>query len=110
MKISKRVGATLAIALLTFLLSAGAAMAATAKLESSPLQATPTPTLSNPFWEKLELLREDKQLQKLVEEDLEKSITIREQIQTEVDRAFGHTTTILNVLLVLLNSLIVLYR
>ena len=40
----------------------------------------------------------------MVEEDLEKSIAIREQIQTEVDRAFGHTTTILNVLLVLLTS------
>jgi tetratricopeptide (TPR) repeat protein len=35
---------------------------------------------------------------------LEKSIAIREQIQVEVDRAFGHTTTILNVLLVLLTS------
>ena len=102
MKIRKPVGITLAVVLLTFLLSVGAA---TAKTESSaPPQATPTPTLSNPFWEKLELLREDKQLQKLVEEDLEKSIAIREQIQTEVDRAFGHTTTILNVLLVLLTS------
>ena len=102
MKIRKQVGITLAVVLLTFLLSVGAA---TAKTESSAApQATPTPTLSNPFWEKLELLREDKQLQKLVEEDLEKSIAIREQIQTEVDRAFGHTTTILNVLLVLLTS------
>ncbi|HEY9796991.1 MAG TPA: tetratricopeptide repeat protein [Leptolyngbyaceae cyanobacterium] len=102
MKIRKPVGITLAVVLLTFLLSVGAA---TAKTESSaPPQATPSPTLSNPFWEKLELLREDKQLQKLVEEDLEKSIAIREQIQTEVDRAFGHTTTILNVLLVLLTS------
>jgi tetratricopeptide (TPR) repeat protein len=94
MKITKSVAIALAIALLAVLLWTGAALA----------QPTPTPTLSNQFWEKLQILRGDEQLQKLVEEDLEKSIAIREQIQTEVDRAFGHTTAILNVLLVLLTS------
>ncbi len=101
MKIKNWVVSILAVALLTLLLFTGAA---TAKPEDSTLpQPTATPR-SSQFWDKLEILRDDKQLQKLVEEDLEKSIAIREQIQVEVDRAFGHTTTILNVLLVLLTS------
>jgi predicted PurR-regulated permease PerM len=102
MKIKNRVVSSLAIALLSLFLFTSAA---TAKPEMSTLaQPTPTPTVSSQFWDKLEILRGDRQLQKLVEEDLEKSIAIREQIQVEVDRAFGHTTTILNVLLVLLTS------
>ncbi|WP_421657422.1 tetratricopeptide repeat protein [Leptothermofonsia sp. ETS-13] len=75
----------------------------------------PTPTqlkdpfpYTNSFWEKLEQLREDRQLQELVEEDLEKSFTIRAQIQEEVDRAFSHTTSLLNVLLGVLTFLPVL--
>lgn len=102
MKRKTTIVSVLAIAFLTLLLTAGAAIAST-ELSAVP-QSTPAPTASKPFWEKLEILRGDEQLQKLVEEDLEKSIAIREQIQVEVDRAFGHTTTILNVLLVLLTS------
>lgn len=67
----------------------------------------PSP-FTNSFWEKLERLREDRQLQELVEEDLEKSIAIRAQIQAEVDRAFSHTTSLLNVLLGVLTFLPVL--
>ncbi|MDX2232689.1 MAG: tetratricopeptide repeat protein [Leptolyngbyaceae cyanobacterium bins.349] len=63
---------------------------------------------STPFLEKLQRLQEDKQLQELVEKDLERSITIRSQIQEEVDRAFNHTTTLLNVLLAVLTCLPVL--
>lgn len=75
---------------------------------SSPTQkALPSP-FSNPFLEKLQRLQEDKQLQELVEKDLERSITIRSQIQEEVDRAFNHTTTLLNVLLAVLTCLPVL--
>lgn len=61
-----------------------------------------------PFWEKLERLRDDTQLQRLVEEDIEKSLAIREQIQLEVDRTFSHTTTLLNVLLVILTAMPIL--
>lgn len=60
------------------------------------------------FLEKWERLREDRRLQDLVEEDLEKSIVIRAQIQEEVDRAFSHTTSLLNVLLGVLTFLPVL--
>lgn len=102
MKSKTQIISILAIAFFTLLITAGAAIASS-ELSAVP-QTTPTPTVSKPFWEKLEILRGDEQLQKLVEEDLEKSIAIREQIQVEVDRAFGHTTTILNVLLVLLTS------
>lgn len=81
--------------------------------ESTPTAAAPqiTPAVpaTNPsFWEKLQRLQEDKQLQELVERDMERSITIRAQIQDEVDRAFNHTTALLNVLLAVLTCLPVL--
>ncbi|MEO0533413.1 MAG: tetratricopeptide repeat protein [Cyanobacteria bacterium P01_A01_bin.123] len=63
---------------------------------------------SSSLWDKFEQLRNDPQLQKLVEEDLEKSLVIREVIQTEVDRTFSHTTTLLNVLLVVLTAIPIL--
>ena len=100
-KIKQRVAIALAVVVLAFLLFVGVA---TAQSDSSGLRQASPITRSDPFWEKLERLREDRQLQQLVEEDLEKSIAIREQIQSEVDRAFSHTTTLLNVLLVLLTS------
>jgi tetratricopeptide (TPR) repeat protein len=103
MRIKAQVGVACAIVFLTFCLWTGIALAA-----SSPPQMTaPSPTY-NSFWEKLERLREDRQLQQLVEDDLEKSFVIRTQIQEEVDRAFGHTTTLLNVLLGVLTALPVL--
>lgn len=80
-----------------------------AQTESSPppkVMATPQPSSS--VWQKLEQLRDDKQLQDLVEEDLQRSIVIRAQIQAEVDRAFSHTTSLLNVLLGVLTFLPVL--
>jgi tetratricopeptide (TPR) repeat protein len=72
-------------------------------------QIAPAPSTVNPsFWEKLQRLQDDKQLQELVERDMERSITIRAQIQDEVDRAFSHTTALLNVLLAVLTCLPVL--
>jgi tetratricopeptide (TPR) repeat protein len=69
-------------------------------------QAAPaTPSLPTSFLEKLQRFQADRSLQELVEEDLRKSIVIRAQIQTEVDRAFSHTTTLLNVLIAVLTSL-----
>jgi tetratricopeptide (TPR) repeat protein len=63
---------------------------------------------STSLWEKLERLRDDTQLQRLVEDDIEKSLAIHEQIQVEVDRTFSHTTTLLNVLLVILTAMPIL--
>lgn len=81
-------------------------------VDESPTIAPPKVTLPQSpmasFWDKLEQLRGDRQLQELVEEDLEKSIVIRGQIQEEVDRAFNHTTTLINVLLGILTFLPVL--
>jgi tetratricopeptide (TPR) repeat protein len=72
------------------------------------IQRPVSPPANNSFWDKWDLLRQDRQLQQLVEEDLEKSIAIRSQIQAEVDRAFDHTTTLLNVLIGVLTFLPVL--
>jgi len=83
-----------------------------AAAESDPVALSPKvppPVTMNPSrWEKLERLQQDRQLQDLVEEDLERSIVIRSQIQAEVDRAFGHTTTLINVLLGILTFLPIL--
>lgn len=83
--------------------------AAIAQSESTapPALNTPSPTF-NSMWEKLDRIREDRQLQQLVEDDLEKSFVIRAQIQAEVDRAFSHTTALINVMLALLTSIPVL--
>lgn len=72
-----------------------------------PQFTAPSPTY-NSFWEKLDRLKEDHRLQEILEEDLERSIVIRSQIQTEVDRAFSHTTTLLNTLIGVLTFLPVL--
>lgn len=108
MKQWQRVVGMLAIALFTWCW-ATAAIAGVAE----PSIVTPKSVVApfphfNSFTEKLERLQEDKQLQELVEKDLERSITIRRQIQDEVDRAFSHTTALLNVLLAVLTCLPVL--
>lgn len=115
MTLLRRTVPILAVLLLTGLLVTGsfvspfigAALAQTGAPTTPGQLKDPSP-YTNSFWEKLERLREDKQLQDLVEEDLEKSLTIRSQIQAEVDRAFGHTTSLLNVLLGVLTFLPVL--
>ncbi|WP_432810380.1 tetratricopeptide repeat protein [Pantanalinema sp. GBBB05] len=76
-----------------------AAAATVSPVPNSPL---------DPFWVKWERLRDDRHLQDLVEDDINRSIAIRAQIQAEVDRAFGHTTTLLNVLLGVLTALPIL--
>ncbi|MBT9313408.1 tetratricopeptide repeat protein [Leptothoe kymatousa] len=63
---------------------------------------------SGDLWDKFEQFRNDPQLQRLVEEDLQKSLVIRQVIQDEVDRTFNHTTTLLNVLLVVLTAIPIL--
>ena len=109
-KILLRAFSTVALmALLSLFLFTGAALAAPElPPPTTPAQLKDPSPYTNSFWEKLERLREDKQLQELVEDDLEKSLTIRAQIQTEVDRAFSHTTSLLNVLLGVLTFLPVL--
>jgi tetratricopeptide (TPR) repeat protein len=67
-----------------------------------------SPAANSALWEKFQRLQQDSQLQELVERDMERSITLRAQIQQEVDRAFNHTTTLLNVLLAVLTCLPVL--
>ncbi len=50
-------------------------------------------------WDKFEQVRQDPQLERLVQQDIENSLVVRQVIQDEVDRTFSHTTTLLNVLL-----------
>jgi len=56
-------------------------------------------------WEKFEEVRRNPQLEQLVQQDIENSVVIRQVIQDEVDRTFSHTTTLLNVLLVILTAI-----
>lgn len=111
MKIKPFLSIALLASLLALVICSGSAIAESNLQPIKPSTPTelkaPSP-YTNSFWEKLERLREDKQLQDLVEEDLEKSITIRTQIQAEVDRAFNHTTTLINVLLAILTAIPVL--
>ncbi|NJO41531.1 MAG: hypothetical protein HC865_13060 [Cyanobacteria bacterium RU_5_0] len=94
----------LTIALLVSFCAAPIAIAAPVPLLAE--EAPPLP--SNSFLDKWDRLKEDAQLQELFERDLEKSIVIRAQIQNEVDRAFSHTTTLLNALIGVLTFLPVL--
>lgn len=93
------VGSPMAMADSTELPTHSAAAATVSPVPNSPL---------DPFWVKWERLRDDRHLQDLVEDDINRSIAIRAQIQAEVDRAFGHTTTLLNVLLGVLTALPIL--
>ncbi|MDX2243295.1 MAG: tetratricopeptide repeat protein [Leptolyngbyaceae cyanobacterium bins.302] len=95
---------------ISFIWTTSAIAAEPEPLTSSPnvVQKAVPSQFSSPFLEKFQRLQEDKQLQELVEKDLERSIAIRSQIQEEVDRAFNHTTTLLNVLLAVLTCLPVL--
>jgi tetratricopeptide (TPR) repeat protein len=80
---------------------------AQAEAAAPPALNAPSPTF-NSLWERLDRIREDRQLQRLVEDDLEKGFVIRSQIQEEVDRAFSHTTALINVMLGLLTFIPVL--
>ncbi|MGI0485748.1 tetratricopeptide repeat protein [Pantanalinema rosaneae CENA516] len=104
-----RIVAIGAIVLSLSLLSPTIAGAEPTELPANSVKVTPVPNSPlDPFWVKLERLREDRQLQDLVEDDINRSLAIRAQIQAEVDRAFGHTTTLLNVLLGVLTALPIL--
>ncbi|UBF27427.1 tetratricopeptide repeat protein [Kovacikia minuta CCNUW1] len=105
----RTIGVAIFTAVLVLPFSPGIALAQSEQFPpAKPEQLKDPSPYTNSFWEKLERLREDRQLQELVEDDLEKSLTIRAQIQTEVDRAFSHTTSLLNVLLGVLTFLPVL--
>jgi tetratricopeptide (TPR) repeat protein len=100
--------------LATLIAIAPASLPARAESASAPTKpdatsqlTAPSPTF-NSLWEKLDRIREDRQLQRLVEDDLEKGFVIRSQIQEEVDRAFSHTTALINVMLGLLTFIPVL--
>jgi tetratricopeptide (TPR) repeat protein len=99
---------TVAIALLSCLCVTNPAYAAVPETLTTAKTVPFSPAANSALWEKFERLQQDSQLQELVERDMERSITVRAQIQTEVDRAFSHTTTLLNVLLAVLTCLPVL--
>lgn len=85
MKIKNRLGLTVSVVLL----SANTAIAQP-KPTTSP-QLVPSPTISTQQQKELEKLQQEKE--------------IRDTVQAEVDRAFSRTTTMLNILLVVLTIL-----
>lgn len=70
-----------------------------------PQQLVPLYPYPPSVWEKFEEVRRNPQLEQLVQQDIENSVVIRQVIQDEVDRTFSHTTTLLNVLLVVLTAI-----
>lgn len=106
MKIWQRVGCSIAIAL--WVVGSWVQPVGAIEAEAPPLPKTVAPGVSSSILEKLSRIQADRELQELVEKDLERSFTIRAQIQNEVDRAFEHTTTLLNVMLAILTCLPVL--
>ncbi|XGV95428.1 MAG: hypothetical protein ACAF41_22115 [Leptolyngbya sp. BL-A-14] len=105
--VMKAFGLAILTVLLAVMVFAGTAMAIEPET-TLPSKAAATPLPSHSIWDKLEQLREDRQLQELVEEDLEKSLAIRALVQSEVDRTFSHTTTLINVMLGILTFLPIL--
>lgn len=103
-------GACRAFALSILLLSAVATSEAAQPATSPQLtlisvaspQPNPTSILSNREREELERLREEKRIRDLVEKSIGASAVVRDRVQSEVDRAFDHITTILNTLLIVL--------
>ncbi|NET09514.1 MAG: tetratricopeptide repeat protein, partial [Symploca sp. SIO2B6] len=55
--------------------------------------------------QELEQLRAEKQLQQLIDQSLSRSPQFQDRIEFEVDRAFERTTTLLNILLVILTAI-----
>ncbi len=106
MKIWQRVVCVVAIAL--WVVGSWGQPAWAIEPETPVLQKAAASAVSTSILEKLSRIQEDRELQELVEKDLERSFTIRAQIQNEVDRAFEHTTTLLNVMLAILTCLPVL--
>ncbi|MEB3230707.1 MAG: tetratricopeptide repeat protein [Leptolyngbyaceae bacterium] len=72
---------------------------------SSDATVAPAPTVSPLLLQErqeLEQLRLEKRLQQLIDRSLSRSPELQDRIELEVDRAFGRTTTLLNILLVTL--------
>ncbi|MGK7888757.1 MAG: tetratricopeptide repeat protein [Leptolyngbyaceae cyanobacterium] len=74
--------------------------------ESNPIPSPPPTTPISPLLleerQELEQLRLEKKLQQLIDRSLVRSPELQDRIELEVDRAFGRTTTLLNILLVTL--------
>ncbi len=67
-----------------------------------------TLALTNGEQQELQQLRTERELQLLIERNLVRSPEIRDRIELEVDRAFDRTTTLLNVMLVILTAIPIL--
>ncbi len=85
--------------------NSGASAAQDSNLSSRSQQLVPFYPYPPSVWEKFEEVRRNPQLEQLVQQDIENSVVIRQVIQDEVDRTFSHTTTLLNVLLVVLTAM-----
>ncbi len=100
------IGNPVGIALSTLLLSTTIATAQP-QLTTSP-QPAPTVTVSVQEQEEFKELKQEKRIRELVEESIYQSQQLRDRVQSEVDRAFGVSTTLLNILLVVLTALPIL--
>ena len=68
-------------------------------------QPAPTVTVSVQEQDEFKELKEEKRIRELVEESIYQSQQLSDRVQSEVDRAFGVSTTLLNILLVVLTAL-----
>lgn len=99
-------GNPVVIALSTLLLSTTIATAQP-QLTTSP-QPAPTVTVSVQEQNEYKELKQEKRIRELVEESIYQSQQLSDRVQSEVDRAFGVSTTLLNILLVVLTALPIL--
>ncbi|MEM9218169.1 MAG: tetratricopeptide repeat protein [Cyanobacteria bacterium P01_F01_bin.150] len=79
--------------------------AETRTAEVSTNVALPSTLLSQQDRNELEELRTEKRLQQLIDQSMSRSPQFQDRIEFEVDRAFERTTTLLNILLVILTSI-----
>jgi tetratricopeptide (TPR) repeat protein len=75
---------------------------------AQPKPVVISPTLSTREKQELEQFRQEKRVRDLVDRNLQDNSIVRDQVESEVDRAFNKNTTLLNILLALLTLLPVL--
>ena len=78
---------------------------AAADTTTASVVVSPAALLSQQERHELEDLRTEKRLQQLIDQSLSRSPQFQDRIEFEVDRAFERTTTLLNILLVILTSI-----